>query len=186
MRDGLAAAAPCCAGCGKPLRPGAQFCPSCGCTAAGSAEKAAPSPPLIERRRPASVFDSHWREIKQVGWLFALLLGSSLIAGVFGRFKTSPWLDVSVSAVDAFIVMAFAVIHYRDIRPCAVRPCAVRRIALHIVEVERAYFIGRRMKYAKSPVKEDRSVQGAARPNGGRGCRRSARVLRVERCADGA
>ena len=122
MRYGLAAAAPCCAGCGKPLRPGAQFCPSCGSTAAGSAEKAAPSPPLIERRRPASVFDSHWREIKQVGWLFALLLGSSLIAGVFGRFKTSPWLDVSVSAVDAFIVMAFAVIHYRDIRPLIGRP----------------------------------------------------------------
>jgi hypothetical protein len=122
MRDGLAAAAPCCAGCGKPLRPGAQFCPGCGRTAAGSAEKAAPLPPLIERRRPASVFDSHWREIKQVGWLFALLLASSLIAGLFGRFKPSPWLDVSVSAVDAFIVMAFAVIHYRDIRPLIGRP----------------------------------------------------------------
>ena len=122
MRDGLAAAAPCCAGCGKPLRPGAQFCPSCGSTAAGSAEKAAPSPPLIERRRPASVFDSHWREIKQVGWLFALLLGSSLIAGIFVRFEPSPWLDVSASSVDAIIVMVFAVIHYRDIRPLIGRP----------------------------------------------------------------
>jgi membrane protease YdiL (CAAX protease family) len=99
-----------------------QFCPGCGCTAAGPARKAAPSPPPIERRRPASVFDSHWREIQQVGWLFALLLGSSLIAGVFGRFKPSPWLDVSLSAVDAFIVMAFAVIHHRDIRPLIGRP----------------------------------------------------------------
>jgi membrane protease YdiL (CAAX protease family) len=137
MRDGLAAAAPCCAGCGKPTRPGAQFCPSCGCTAAGSADKAAPSPPLNERRRPVSAFDSHWRETKQVGWLFALLLGSSLIAGIFGRFKPSPWLDVSVSAVDACIVMAFAVIHYRDIRPLIGRPTLDLRgvVALTIWEL---------------------------------------------------
>jgi membrane protease YdiL (CAAX protease family) len=122
MRDGLAAVAPCCAGCRKPLRLGAQFCPSCGCTAAGSAAHAVSFPPRIEPRRPGSVFDSQWRQIKQVGWLFALLLGSSLIAGIFGRFKPSPWLDVSVSSVDAFIVMVFAVIHYRDVRPLIGRP----------------------------------------------------------------
>ena len=108
MPDGLAAVAPCCARCRKPLRPGAQFCPSCGCTAAGSAAQAVPFSPPIEPHRPGPLFDSQWREIKQVGWLFALLLGSSLIAGIFARFKPSPWLDVSVSSVDAFIVMVFA------------------------------------------------------------------------------
>jgi uncharacterized protein len=122
MPDGLAAVAPCCARCRKPLRPGAQFCPSCGCTAAGSAAQAVPFSPPIEPHRPGPLFDSQWREIKQVGWLFALLLGSSLIAGIFARFKPSPWLDVSVSSVDAFIVMVFAVIHYRDIRPLIGRP----------------------------------------------------------------
>jgi membrane protease YdiL (CAAX protease family) len=122
MRDGLAAVASSCAGCRKPLRPGAQFCPSCGCTAAGSAAQAVPFSPPIEPHRPASVFDSQWRQIKQVGWLFALLLGSSLIAGIFGRFKPSPWLDVFVSSVDAFIVTVFAVIHHRDIRPLIGRP----------------------------------------------------------------
>ena len=122
MRDGLAAVAPCCAGCRKPLRLGAQFCPSCGSTAAGSAGQAVALPPPIEPHRPGSVFDSQWRQIKQVGWLFALLLGSSLIAGIVGRFQPSPWLDVSVSSVDAFIVMVFAVIHYRDVRPLIGRP----------------------------------------------------------------
>jgi membrane protease YdiL (CAAX protease family) len=76
----------------------------------------------MEPHRQAPVFDSQWRDIKQVGWLFALLLGSSLIAGLFGRFKPSPWVDVSVSSVDAFIVTVFAVIHYRDIRPLIGRP----------------------------------------------------------------
>jgi uncharacterized protein len=122
MPDGLAAAAPCCAGCRKPLRLGAQFCPSCGCTAAGSAAQAVPFSPPIEPHPPGSVFDTQWREIKQVGWLFGLLLCSSLIAGIFVRFKPSPWLDVSASTVDAFIVMVFAVIHYRDIRPLIGRP----------------------------------------------------------------
>ena len=122
MRDGLAASIPSCVGCRKPLRRGAQFCPSCGHTLAGSAVQAIPFLPAIDLHRSASIFESHWQEIKQVGWLFALLLGSSLIAGIFGRFKPSPWLHVSVSTVDAFIVMVFAVIHYRDIRPLIGRP----------------------------------------------------------------
>src|SRR5271168_4046051 len=114
MDDGLAAVAPCCGGCRKPLRLGAQFCPSCGCTAAGSAAQTVPFSPPSEPHRPVSIFDSQWREIKQVGWLFALLLGSSLIAGIFARFKPSPWLHVCVSSVDAFIVIVFALIHHRD------------------------------------------------------------------------
>ena len=122
MPDGLAATAPGCVGCRKPLRRGAQFCPSCGRTLAGSAMQAAPLSPPIGPHRSASEFESHWQEIKQVGWLFVLLLGSSLIAGIFGRFKPSPWLDVSVSAVDALIVMVFAIIHHRDIRALIGRP----------------------------------------------------------------
>jgi uncharacterized protein len=78
----------------------------------------------------SSDFDARWLEIKQVGWLFGLLLASSFIAGTVVRFIKSPWVTAAVSGADALLVMTFAGIHFGDVRPLLGRLTLDRRGAL--------------------------------------------------------
>jgi len=93
------------------VRGGTQFCPGCGLTLVASA--AAPerkAPPVSSTR-----FAEHWEELKRVGWLFGLLLASSLVYGLASRGDSSPWSMVAVSAIDAAIVLVAAGLRYRKL-----------------------------------------------------------------------
>lgn len=102
-----------CYHCQRKLRTGAKYCISCGRTIDISADTPIPQ----ELKRSSSSFATHWKEIKQVGWLFGLLLSSSLVLGIIARFNSSPWPEVAVSGIDALIVFAFAGFRYREILP---------------------------------------------------------------------
>src|SRR5277367_430537 len=137
----------CCAGCRKPLREGVHFCTHCGRTADGTAGAAAesaiaaePAPhPAPASNRLNSVFDARWLEIKQVGWLFGLLLASSFIAGTVVRFIKSPWVTAAVSGADALLVMTFAGIHFSDLGPLLGRPTLDRRGVLTLTLLSFAF-----------------------------------------------
>jgi uncharacterized protein len=142
----------CCAGCRKPLREGAHFCPNCGRTTDGRTDaagfavaEAAPAPNTAPARAPStvpaassapalhqpdSVFETRWQEIKQVGWLFGLLLASSFTAGIVIRFIKSPWVDAALSGADMVLVMVVAGMHFGDVRPLFRPPVLDRRGAL--------------------------------------------------------
>lgn len=105
-------AAALCAACQRPLRAGTRFCPACGQTLDASA-------PEPDRRRGAVAapgrFAEHWEELKRTGWLFGLLLGTSLVHGLASRSDSSPWLLVAVSAVDAVIILVAAGLRWRKL-----------------------------------------------------------------------
>jgi membrane protease YdiL (CAAX protease family) len=102
------AAARQCPGCQRQVRPATRFCPGCGhallaaAPAAGAATLTVSAPGEAAR----SHFAEHWAEIKFIGWLFGLLLGSSLVYGMAARGNDSPWPTVAVQVVDALIVLA--------------------------------------------------------------------------------
>jgi uncharacterized protein len=147
MREVFGNADPRCSGCRKTLRAGAGFCQNCGRTVQTSMEAPAVQPPSVEISQPEPTFDSHWNELKQVGWLFALLLGSSLIAGTLSRFDASPWPGAIVSGIDALIVFSFAAFRFREIAPLLGRPTfdpqrvlILAVLALSFFAVFNAYF----------------------------------------------
>jgi membrane protease YdiL (CAAX protease family) len=131
---------PCCSGCGKTLRPGAGFCQNCGRTVKTSMDTPAVRAPSVEFSQPGPTFDSHWKELKQVGWLFALLLGSSLIAGTLSRFDASPWPGAIVSGIDALIVLSFAAFRFREIAPLLGRPTLDLQRALILALLALSFF----------------------------------------------
>jgi uncharacterized protein len=126
-----------CTACQRRVRPGTRFCPGCGQTlvetlvaagataavaaapAAGAAAIAAPAPggtalsPALHAARTR--FAEHWAEIKFIGWLFGLLLGSSLVYGMAARGNDSPWPTVAVQAVDALVVLIAAALRGRKL-----------------------------------------------------------------------
>jgi uncharacterized protein len=136
-----------CSGCQKALRPGAGFCQNCGRTVKTPMDAPAIPAPSVDISQPGPTFDSHWKELKQVGWLFTLLLGSSLIAGTLSRFDTSPWPAAIVSGIDALIVLSFAAFRFREIAPLLGRPALdlqrvliLALVALSFFAVFNAYF----------------------------------------------
>jgi len=102
-----------CAGCQRKLTAGTLFCPGCGQTVDGSA----PAPTrrvddtVVRKRR----FVEHWDELKHVGWLFGLLLATSLVFGLVTRSDASPWPLVLISAIDAVIVIVAAGLRWRKL-----------------------------------------------------------------------
>lgn len=101
-----------CAACQRPLRAGTLFCPGCG----QSLDASAPGP---DRRRYEAAapgrFAEHWDELKRIGWLFGLLLATSLVHGLASRSETSPWLLAAMSAVDALIILVAAGLRWRKL-----------------------------------------------------------------------
>jgi membrane protease YdiL (CAAX protease family) len=101
-----------CAACQRQLRAGTLFCPACGQTLDASA----PEPHLRRDDGAArSRFAEHWEELKRIGWLFGLLLATSLVFGLASRSDTSAWPLVLLSAIDALIVLVAAGLRWRKL-----------------------------------------------------------------------
>ena len=105
-------------------------------------------PCRAELQSSTTRFASHWKEIKQVSWLFGLLLFSSFVLGLTARAITSPRPEAIASGIDAAIVLAFASLHYRDILPLLGLPKLSARgalellgLALSFIAVMGAYFV---------------------------------------------
>jgi membrane protease YdiL (CAAX protease family) len=126
-----------CLNCGRELRAGAQFCAACGCTNVAS-PKIAVTPRFVGT---SGNFESHWRKIKWVGLLFALLLASTFVLGILGRFSSSPWLEPIVSGIDAVVILGFAGLQRRDILPLLRPPQLNGRSALELIGLALASFV---------------------------------------------
>jgi uncharacterized protein len=111
-----AADGPPCIQCGGELRTAALYCPRCGTRI--SAVESEPPPADVERMAPA-VDRGH--ELRVVGWLYGLLLATSLVFGIAyfidrtGDFQ--PWLAL----VDGIVILGFAV-RYRNEIVALLRP----------------------------------------------------------------
>jgi uncharacterized protein len=112
-----------CPECQARVRPDVRFCAACGQTLRSSAIPPARVKSIETRMR----FATHWGELKRVGWLFGLLLLSSLVMGLMARVQSSPWLGGAISLVDATLVVYFAVSSRRQLRPLLGRPLLNRR-----------------------------------------------------------
>ena len=101
-----------CAACQRGVRAGTQFCPGCGLTLVASAAVPARSAPVAR----SSQFAEHWEELKRIGWLFGLLLATSLVFGIASRGVSSPWPEVAMSVIDAVIVLVALGLRYQKLR----------------------------------------------------------------------
>ena len=135
------------------MREGAHFCSNCGFS------RVSPQaiPKLEELRFSGGRFDSYWSEIKQLMWLFGLLLFTSFVLGMINRNIASPWPVPVMSGIDAVIVLVFASMRYRDILQLLVLPQFHARGALKLmglavgfIAVMSAYFA--LIKRAGAPI----------------------------------
>ena len=104
-------------------------------------------PYRAELQSSTTRFASHWGEIKQVSWLFGLLLFSSFVLGMTARAIASPWPAAIASGIDAAIVLTFASLRYRDILSLLGLPrlnvrgaLELAGIALSFIAIMGAYF----------------------------------------------
>jgi membrane protease YdiL (CAAX protease family) len=100
-----------CSGCHRPVRAGTPFCPGCGSPL--NAYAVAPVQPAAAVSGVRAAAD--WEELKRVGWLFGLLLGSSLVIGLAGRGTASPWTSVAISAFDAAVVLVAVALRFQNL-----------------------------------------------------------------------
>lgn len=101
-----------CAACQRGVRAGTQFCPGCGLSLVASAAAPARGTSIASGSR----FEEHWEELKRIGWLFGLLLATSLVFGIAGRGVSSPWPEVAISVIDAVIVLVALGTRYQKLR----------------------------------------------------------------------
>lgn len=111
-----------CAKCGTPFRTNAQFCASCGTRTSyvepESQAVAEQASPAVDRRQ----------ELRVVGWLYGLLLFTSLFFGIAyhverdGDFQ--PWMTL----IDGIVILGFAV-YYRAEILALLRPATFDRNA---------------------------------------------------------
>jgi len=101
------AGAPGCVKCGLALRTAALFCAHCGTrVSAGEQEPQAgiePAGPLLDRAQ----------ELRVVGWLYALLLVTSLFFGIAYHLNPAGDFEPWQSLLFGIVIFAFAV-HYRN------------------------------------------------------------------------
>jgi uncharacterized protein len=122
------AGTPDCTKCGGALRADALYCARCG-TRASAVEQ---EPPVCVE--PAAPPVDRWQELSVVGWLYGLLLLTSLFFGIAysveptGDFQ--PWL----SLVDAILIFGFAA-HYRNEIVALLRPSTFDRNARKMLAI---------------------------------------------------
>ena len=136
-----------CPACRKAVGRHAGFCASCGrdLRAGAFTPLATHASPLVAHStEPASAYSA---ELSRVGWLFGLLLASSLILGWTSRDAPGPWPGTVVTAIDALVIFMFAVWRYREMRlllqvrmPEVDRVFEVAMIAAGLVLAMSAYF----------------------------------------------
>lgn len=129
--------------CNHALRAGVLFCSNCGHSIADTATL----PSHANVIQSSAGIASDWSEIKRVGWLFGLLLLSSLVLGLVSRTDPSPWPDAIVSFIDAVIVLVFVGARRQDLLPLlrfprlgAARLFELLGIALAFAVVMSVYF----------------------------------------------
>jgi uncharacterized protein len=128
-----------CAICRKGLRDGALFCSGCGHPSAGFTK--AP-PASLENNQPGERFKIDWSEVKQVGWLFGLLLLSSLVLGWVARANKGPWPETIAGGVDTVVVLAFVVARCRGVCALLRLPSLTTRRSIELVGLALVFVAG--------------------------------------------
>jgi uncharacterized protein len=103
------AGAPDCVKCGVTLRAAALYCARCGTR--NSAAEQEPQAGI----EPASPSVDRWQGLRVVGWLYGLLLATSLIVGIAYFVDPSGDFGPWVSLVDGIVISAFAVRYRHEI-----------------------------------------------------------------------
>jgi membrane protease YdiL (CAAX protease family) len=117
-----------CGRCGESLRAGARFCARCGARAWPEAQEQLESPVQLAVTAPRPSTD-RWGELRVVGWLYGLLLLSSLIFGI--AYSANPAGDFQpwITLIDAIVILGFAG-YYRAEIITLLRPSTFDRNAL--------------------------------------------------------
>jgi membrane protease YdiL (CAAX protease family) len=107
-----------CSVCGAELRAAARFCAFCGKrTSAAEQELPPAAEPEDLPTDPARPAGDRWHELRVVGWLFGLLLLSSLFWGIAYSIAPSgdflPWTTL----LDGLVIVAFAGCYRAEIVP---------------------------------------------------------------------
>jgi|KBSSwiStaDraftv2_1062776.scaffolds.fasta_scaffold223685_2 membrane protease YdiL (CAAX protease family) len=111
-----------CPQCSAPLRAAALFCARCG-TRSVPEEPAPPADPesgnLPKDRWVPEPAPSTWRwdELRVVGWLYALLLFTSLVGGIAYSMDRDGDFGFWTTLVDAVVIVAFAIRYRAEIVP---------------------------------------------------------------------
>jgi len=107
-----------CSVCGGELRAAARFCTFCGKRASPAEPNLTPAAEL-ESAPPdsASASTNRWHELRVVGWLFGLLLLSSLVWGIAYSIEPNgdflPWTTL----IEGLVIVGFAGYYRREIVP---------------------------------------------------------------------
>ena len=147
-----------CGACNAPLRVGARFCSSCG-SAIGSRIALPLAATVADSSAAGATVTRNWLELKRVGWLFGLLLSSSLALGLVARLDTSRWPEAIVTAIDALVVLGFVVSRFREIAPLLAIPHIALRPVLRVALVSLGFAMAlavyfRLIKYLGVPVRD--------------------------------
>src|SRR5688572_11888238 len=110
---------PSCPRCAARVRVGAHFCRSCGAElwpeSVAPLEAAIVQEPV--RQRASLAPGAEWPQLKQLLWLFTILLGSSLVAGLASHIWRTPVLDTVLTVFDAIVVIVFVVSRFPEVAP---------------------------------------------------------------------
>lgn len=110
-----------CAKCGVALRTDAAFCARCGTRVSAEELPLAVS----EAADPAA---ERWQDLRIVGWLYGLLLATSLCFGIAYHVKPTGDFDPWYSLVFAIVIFGFVIPHGSEIR-ALLRPSTFDRNA---------------------------------------------------------
>src|SRR5215510_8708398 len=105
------AGAPGCATCGAALRNDALFCARCGTRI--SAVEQEPQAGI----EPTGPSVNRWEELRVVGWLYGLLLATSLFFGIAYLVDRNGDYDPWFTLVAGIVILAFAVRYKSEILP---------------------------------------------------------------------
>jgi membrane protease YdiL (CAAX protease family) len=111
-----------CPRCGAALRDAALFCTRCGSRSAPEEPPPSPDPGSAGSSRdhwvPEPVPSTwRWDELRVVGWLYGLLLLSSLVCGIAYSVQPTGDFGFWTTLVDAVVIIAFAARYRTDIVP---------------------------------------------------------------------
>jgi len=107
-----------CSVCGAELRAAARFCTFCGKrTSAPGQEPPPAAEPASAPPADANPSTDRWHELRVVGWLYGLLLLSSLLWGIAYSIEPSgdflPWMTL----IDGLVIVGFAGYYRGEIVP---------------------------------------------------------------------
>lgn len=111
-----------CSNCDAPARAAAQFCARCGKRYVPVVED--PQDTADAALKPADRWiplptapTGRWDELRAVGWLYGLLLFSSLVGGIGYSVDHEVDFGLWITLIDAVVIVAFAGYYHRDIIP---------------------------------------------------------------------